>query len=324
METKFKSSLMEDMKKREISDSSIKTYIRNLEKLNDDLPLNNLLFLKDVDAINKKLEKYKPNTIRSYLISINSALETVKDKKSYKKLYETYYKMMNDKAKEIREDNDGLMNEKQKSEWISWDKVLEHYKKLGDKVKEFEGNKVISESQYNILLNYVILALYCENPPRRNVDYQKMDIVKSYSEALPKDRNYLDYDGKKMIFNVYKTAKKHGVEQYDINDNLKKVIDIYMKFHPSIKGKKLAKTSNYPFLVYYNGKGLDAVNSITRILNSVFGAKIGASALRHIYVSEKFGDTVKNMEETAEKMGHTVGTMMSDYIKKDINKLDKK
>ena len=49
------------------------------------------------------LNKYKPNTQRAYYIAIVSCLGVSKDDKKATKLYSKYYKLMNDKAKEIKE-----------------------------------------------------------------------------------------------------------------------------------------------------------------------------------------------------------------------------
>ena len=99
-DTKFKNELISKWTEKGLSQSSIKMYIRNLEILNDDNPLKNLSFLKNVEDILKKLEKYKPNTMRNYLISICSALGITKDNnKVINKLYDKYFKYMVDKNK---------------------------------------------------------------------------------------------------------------------------------------------------------------------------------------------------------------------------------
>jgi integrase len=112
---------------------------------------------------------------------------------------------------------------------------------------------------------------------------------------------------------VYKTSKKHGQQIQDINEELLKCIDLYLKFHPKIKGK-VKKTTDTPFLVGFDGNPLAQVNSMTKIFNKIFGKKISSSALRHIFLSDKYGSIVKDMKNDAEKMGHTVETQ-KDYIK---------
>jgi integrase len=66
--------------------------------------------------------------------------------------------------------------------------------------------------------------------------------------------------------------------------------------------------------VYFNGKPLDKVNSITRILNKIFGKAVASSMLRHSYLTHKNGPALESMKETAKAMGHSVPTAMT-YVK---------
>ena len=313
-ETSFKNQLSNGFTEKKLAPTSIKMYLRNLEKLNDDMPLKNLNFLKEISAIEQKLSKYKENTKRGYLISIVSALSLDKSNKQKQKLYDDYYRLMMDKNKELKTvEASGEKTETQEKNWITWEEVSTKMKELEDKVKSFAGNKEINEHQYNVLLQEIILALYYYKAPRRN-EYQKMNIVKTDS-GLPIDTNYLDFDKKQFIFNSYKTAKKEGQLKEDIPVELQSVITTYLKFHPLLKGKKIIKGTNVPFLVYYDGKPLSQVNAITRILNKIFGKKVGSSMLRHIYLSSKYGKVVDEMKEDASAMSHSVD-MQKDYIKK--------
>jgi len=322
-ETEFKKKLIEKFetktygrsKDKNLSENSIKLYIRNLEKLNNDLPLKNLNFLKDVDDIIEKLDKYKENTKRGYLISICSALSNDKTNKAKNKLYDQYYQKLSKKNTDLKlEESKNEMSEQQKENWISWDDVRCKIDELKAKVGEFENFKEINEHNYNILLQYLILSLYFYLPPRRNQDYYKMMVIKKYSSNLPITINYLDYDSKKFIFNIYKTSKSEGVQVQDIPDDLMSIINIYFKFHPHIKGKKITIKQIIPFLVYYNGSEFKTVNCITRILNQIFKKSVGSSMLRHIFLSNKYGDIIEEQKRDAEAMGHSV-QMQQEYIK---------
>jgi hypothetical protein len=315
-ETSFKKQLADGFTAKKLSPTSIKMYLRNLEKLNDDMPLKNLLFLKDIPSITQHLEKYKENTKRGYLISIVSALGLDKSTKQKQKLHDDYYKLMMDKNKELKSKE--ALNEKSETQtenWMSWDEVSQRMAELEAKVKSFAGNKEINEHQYATLLQALVLALYYYKAPRRN-EYQKMNIVKSDTSNLPTTLNYLDLDKRQFVFNAYKTAKKEGQLKEDIPPELFAVISTYLKFHPLLKGKKVVKNSNIPFLVYYNGTGLTQVNAITRILNKIFGKKVGSSMLRHIYLSSKYGKVLEEMKEDAGAMSHSVN-QQKDYIKTD-------
>jgi hypothetical protein len=63
-----------------------------------------------------------------------------------------------------------------------------------------------------------------------------------------------------------------------------------------------------------DGHPLVQTNSITKLLNRTFGKKISSSALRHIFLSDKYKDVAKDMKEDAEAMAHSVG-QQKEYIK---------
>lgn len=314
MDNSFIETLKSKMIEKGLSPSSIILYIRNLQKLNDDLPFKNFKFLENTDNIVKKLENYKPNTQRGYFISIVSGLNTMKDNKKIGTMADKYYQHMIAKNKEIKAKPQGEMTEEQKENWVKWDSVEEKINELKDRVDKFVSNKIINETQYNILLSYMVLALYYYAKPRRNQDYMKMNIIMKFNEKLPDDKNYLDYSERKFIFNVYKTSKKEGRQEINFNEELLNIINMYLKHHPIIKGK-MKKTTNEPFLVYFNSTPFNSVNSITRILNKTFGKNIGSSMLRHSRQSSKYGEIIKEMAEDAKDMGHTLQTQIQDYIK---------
>lgn len=302
-------SFIEDLKQKllekKLSPSSINLYIRNLEKLNNNEQFKNFNFLKKYEDINNKIDKYKDNTKRSYYISIVSALSV---EPKLKKLYNNYHtKMMeiNDKIKQIPTSE---KSETQKNNWIEWEDVKKKYDELLDNVKKLP-KKLKNESQYNVLLNFVVLSLYTLIQPRRNVDYQKMNAIKGIN-ITDKNHNYYNVDENTFEFNIYKTSKKDGQLIEEVPEDLKEVITLYLKHHPLVKGKKY----DVPFLVYYNGTPLDKINSITYILNKIFGRKIGSSMLRHIFLSGKYGTVLEEMKEDAKMMGHNMMTQ-KDYIK---------
>jgi hypothetical protein len=67
----------------------------------------------------------------------------------------------------------------------------------------------------------------------------------------------------------------------------------------------------------YDGTPLKTSTQMTRILNKIFGKKIGCSMLRAIYLTGKYGDVVKDLKEDTESMGTSSNTAMTNYIKQD-------
>ena len=318
----FVDSLIKDMKeKKNLSDSSIQAYLRNLKKLNGDVVINNFNFLKDSDKIIEKLSPYKENTKRNYLISIVSIL-SLSTKPLIKKLHDKYYDLMMSKSEQINKDiNPNDLTETQEKNWMSWKQVEDKYKELEKEVDDFYKQKQISENQYNTLLGYVILSLYIHQAPRRNKDYQIMKLVSDYKPEMSKEYNYLDLHKKEFIFNSYKTSSKYGTQIIKISDDLWNALVKYFKHHRIVgtrsDGRKVLNENDDGdwFLVYKNFKPLDKVNSITRILNKIFGKAIGSSMLRHIFLTDKYGDSLEKAEKDAKEMAHS-SSMQKDYIKK--------
>ena len=318
----FIDNLTKEMKdKKKLSDSSIQAYLRNLRKLNKDEVITNFNFLKDVDRIVERLSIYKENTKRNYLISIVSAL-SLYNKPLIKKLHDKYYDLMMQKNEQINKDvNPNDLTETQEKNWMSWTDVKKKYDEIELDVNSFYKQKTISENQYNSLLGYVILSLYIHQAPRRNKDYQIMKLVSTYKPEMSKEYNYLDLFKKEFIFNSYKTSNKYGTQVIRISDDLWNALVKYFKHHRCVgsrsDGRKVLNENDDGdwFLVYKNCKPLDKVNSITRILNKIFDKAIGSSMLRHIFLTDKYGDSLEKAEKDAKEMAHSSG-MQKDYIKK--------
>jgi hypothetical protein len=298
METK----LFEELTANGVGDSTAKLYIRNLRTLNGG-SFKNILFLKDVEAMEDKLKDYKDNTKKTYYASICSVL---KGKKPYSKPYKHYYEKMMGLSKDIKEkDGENEKSETQKENWIRWEDVEKSKGELKSKLG-FKSRK-LTKTQYDTLLSYLVLSLYTDIAPRRNMDYLLMDVSKT--KNVDTTKNWYIPKERVFVFNKYKTAKKYGQQTLDttpIEDALK----MYLKYHP------LAKEAQFPLLVDFGGKPLKSVNAITRILNRIFKKKVGSSMLRHIYLSSKYGDELEEMKKDSIAMSHNLNEQRN-YIKND-------
>jgi hypothetical protein len=72
------------------------------------------------------------------------------------------------------------------------------------------------------------------------------------------------------------------------------------------------------FLVSFVGEPYTQNNSITRILNKIFDGKVGASMLRKLYLTNKYGDTLDELKSDVAQMGTSVDVAKNNYIK-DVN-----
>lgn len=300
--------------KKGVAASTASVYIKMLMTLNDKKPFKNLAFLKNKDAIVNKISTYAETTQKTFYAAITSCLSFYNDKPTYKSTYKFYFEKMMGKAKEMKEAANGDKTEKQKANWVEWKDIVEKKDQLMKEVLAFSNNKTLSSSEYDKLLQLLVLSLYVCMPPRRNQDYLNMYIVKKHDEKMPQDSNYLDLDSKKFIFNKYKTAKKYGEQTSNIPDDMMSAINIYLKYNPLYKGVK--GKLPVPFLVSSKGETLGAVNAITRILNRIFEKNLGSSMLRHIFLSDKYADVKEDMAQDAEAMGHSVDEQQNTYVVK--------
>jgi hypothetical protein len=293
--------------KREIADITASQYIRTLYSLNSERAFKNLAWLKNTESVELRLQDYAPSTQRNMISTIVSCLSTMNEKASYKKVFSYWYNRMLEKVDESNNKDTSILSRRQQDNWLSWDVVLAHEKRLKEDVDSLMNKKDITPVDWSYILSYMVLSLYTKFAPRRNQDYQFMKVVKTEKQAKDADFNYYVLDTNKFVFNKYKTANSHGSQEFDVPKELVDVINIYLKLHP----KKSLKTPFY-FLVQVDGSELPSVNSITRILNRIFGKNVGATMLRHIYLSSKYN--VEEMNKDAEQMGHTSG-MQHEYMK---------
>jgi len=292
---------------RGIAETTATQYVRSLFSLNNERPFDNLAWLKNTESVHLRLSEFAESTQKNMLGVIVSALSLVRDKPTYKRTYTYWYNEMMERSKE--QTDSSKKTEKQEANWLSWDVVKSHEKRLMDEIKNYESAKQLTPSQYENVLSLMVLSLYTLIPPRRNQDYQYMLVAKKSADAKEEDVNYLILDEGKMIFNKYKTAKTHGQQVFDVPAELMTIVKMYLKHSPlySAKGKKPVY-----FLVNYHGEPILAVNGITRILNRIFGKNVGATMLRHIYLSYKYD--ISEMKEDAEAMGHSLD-LQRQYMK---------
>lgn len=289
------------LKSKNIKDSSIKLYLSNLKRLNNNNNIKTLTFLKNskkvLDFINNKSE----NTKRTYLISICTVLNL--DPK-YKKNYDEYYKLLKESNGLLK--NNTTKTEKQEENWMEQDEITTIYKNLESEVEKFRTKKKLNESEYNIMLNYVILSLYTLIPPRRSLDYIKMMI----GSDTDKNFNYLNINDSKFIFNNFKTAGTYKTQIIDIPDDLMSVIKLYLI-------KRKGTKNNIPFLVNFKGDPLTTSSQMTRILNKIFNKKVSVSMLRAQFLTDKYKNINKEKISDAVAMGTSVGVIDNQYVKLD-------
>lgn len=298
--------IIKKFEEKKLAPNSIKIYMRNLSILNDKRPITNLNFLKNTETIENKIKDYSNISKRNFYIAICSVLRLYDKADKKNKTYDFYYNKLKEYNNLIKEnDAKNVKTEKQEKNWIEWDEVLKKRDELKNNAIKLK-KPPITHSEYNNLLDYLILSLYTMIPPRRNQDYVTM-LVTDKNKDLEPNKNYLVLDKKGYYFQFgkYKTKKTFGVQKFEIPEDLSAVIKQYLKFKP--------QNDNF-FLVEYDGKRLNESNGITLKLNHIFGKNISSSMLRHIYLSHNYADTRKDQQKDSQALAHNISTQ-AEYIK---------
>ena len=279
---------------KEISESSKRLYCSKLKKLNQGVPPTDFTFLKDKEAIQKKLDEQPLNTRRSSVIAIVSA---VKDKDT--ELHGYFTQLMDSLNKESTEATKGQKTQKQKENWLSLgelNKILEAQERL---IVGLKKKKKINEEQYESLLSHLVLSLYTKMPPRRSTDYTAMVVAEPTED---KDTNY--FHNGHFYFNNYKTKKTYQQQVVKISKDMIDLLKLYLKFKP--------KEPN--LLVSASGTPLTE-KTLRQMLHKATGKEISTQMLRNIYVTDKIAPLVKQIEDTATAMGSSSSMLSNVYSK---------
>ena len=206
---------------------------------------------------------------------------------------------------EIREQK---KTDKQREAWISSEEIktmLNNLKEQSTYISKKSAGS-LTKKDFETYQNYLILALYVLNPPRR-LEYIDMKLHEQPSKGSDQPTGYNFIKNKKFYFTTYKTSSKYGEQIVPINPKLYYIIRKWKQLNPDREW----------LLSTWEGKKLSA-SMLTQRLNKIFGKNISVNMLRHIYISEnvlKDMPSLKELDETAREMGHSVETAITQYKK---------
>ena len=316
-------TLANDIKEsRNIKDKSLKSYLIALKKIyrvvteKDDYDsklFNSANFLKSkyFKKIMDFLDTLKLPTRKNYIASILVALTT--DKEGNKDIIEQYRNKLDVIANEYNDQiNSQKKSDKLQTNWTTMaqlKKVIARHKR-SIKEKGLDSKTTFNNSDRDLYQMYLTGSLYTLLPPVRN-DYADMKVIsfKDYNKLEDKKANYLVIVGKSkkfFSFGAYKTSDVYGVKIVQVPATLNKIINKWLEHN---------KTGY--FLISKQMKPITD-NGLTKLLNKTFSdtdKKIGSTIIRHIYLSEKYGDVNDEKEQDSYVMGHSV-EMANSYVKK--------
>ena len=305
--------------KPDISQSTLKTYNQNLNKLNKLITqkkeIENLDFLKDSSKVLDVLEQLALSTKKNYLVSIIVILNSNKNK--YKSLIETYNEKIKSLQKTINDSYDeNEKSDKQKENWLEYDDILKLLKTMKKETKPLLDKDELNKKEKDLIQQYLVIYLYSGKafPPVRN-DFSNMKIVNEDFDMDNTKNYFVVRKGKPPYFklNEYKTAKYKGEQIIPIKDmELRKLINQWAKINGT--GFLLVNLSNDEPMT---------ANGITKYLSKIFRKhfkkNVSSSLLRSIYITNKYDNRLSTSEkkDLADKMGHSKNIAETVYNKVD-------
>jgi hypothetical protein len=285
-------------KRPALSQSSIVTYnsiLRNLHRKvfgEGDIKIENF---KETEKILDHLKELTPNKRKTIL----SALVIITDSKKYRDL------MLDDIKNYNQEIGKQEKTETQRENWVEVPQIQELWDSLGKQANTLYKKKTgLTGSDFQQIQNFIILSLLggVLISPRRSKDYCDFKIR---NVDKSKD-NYLEKGV--MKFNSYKTAKCYGTQSVSIPKPLQSILNKWIKVNPT------------DWLLFDSNQNPLTAVKLNQRLNKLFdGKKISVNALRHSYLTTKFGDTIeknKAIDQTMADMGSS-RAMLTTYVKED-------
>ena len=298
-----------------IREITLKNYGRYLQTIMKGVDSKDINIVKKFQKIKTYLETKKMSVRKALTASILVYLRA-EDKDKNEDIINKYRIYLLDLNKKYTQDkSDREKNDKENNNWATLEDLHKVRAKLHKKIIEenIHQEDNLSNKEKDLLQQYLVASLYTLLPPRRNI-YSSVEIIplQQYNKLKGDDRkkNYLVYNKPKtkIFFHFGKQKSRNFKEQkIDATKELKKVLRLYLKHH------------NRKYLLN-NKKGERMTeNGLTKYLNKVFkigGKKISSSMIRKIFATEVVGKAHELIEDTAEKMGHSVATQKSNYVKK--------
>ena len=285
-------------KRPALSQSSIVTYNSILRTLHrkvfgeGDIKIENF---KETEKILDHLKELTPNKRKTIL----SALVIITDSKKYRDL------MLDDIKNYNQEIGKQEKTETQRENWVEIPQIQELWDSLGKQANTLYKKKTgLTGSDFQQIQHFIILSLLggVLISPRRSKDYCDFKIR---NVDKSKD-NYLEKGV--MKFNSYKTAKCYGTQSVSIPKPLQSILNKWIKVNPT------------DWLLFVSNQNPLTAVKLNQRLNKLFdGKKISVNALRHSYLTTKFGDTIeknKAIDQTMADMGSS-RAMFTTYVKED-------
>ena len=309
---------VEPEKGKTVKDSTLESYAKTLERLKKKCDGDSLYKFLNKPKETLKCISDNPNSIKTTIVPI---LMFLKLKDADESIIDAYKEIQDKAIEDINEHyKSGEKSEKQKQNWLSVEELKDILLKEEDDYETVRA-KVRGQLKPNTYLDtqqYILLKLHLDYPIRNDLAETEIIPVSQFNKFSPaKQRagNFLviNKNSAKLVLNEYKTEKHYGKKEIELNDDITEALNEWI-----IWRKKHGYGSNYLFInKYKNALNSNGITKAFMRLFRVYDKQISTSMIRHIILTEKFGEVNKEKEEMADVMGNSTKTIDEKYVKKN-------
>ena len=292
-------------KRPHIKPNSARTYAISLRSIAPK-DATSMKWLSNVDYVLKQLQRYKETTRKNILNAVIVASNGVAAEK-----FVTERDRYNDLYAQHTKAHKKTAS--QQKNWVEWPAFQAMVRDMAQDVSDMKGGRAWSAPELMRYQDYVLALLYSHYPLRN--DFGDVKILskmgfKRLSGADKSQQNYLVKTGNQMflVLNEYKTSKKYG----------EKRIDMDAAVLPALRKLLKHNTSGHLFVDPGDAQKPLGSNGISKALARIgmrrLQKRLGSSLLRHSYLSHKYADLTAEKQKDADLMMHSVG-MQDGYIK---------
>lgn len=290
-----------------LKDNTIHQYSLQLNKLKKLFDADDYKFLdKPKDVASKISHLHYTSQRNAYNAVILLLLALDEDKE----LIEEYGKMRDELNNKYEEEQaSGKISEKQSKSFVEMSELENMVNEMGATVKGYKKKESLNQNERQLLKAYTLFSILIRIPTRNDQAGMILISKKMYNKLNEEDKkahNYLlmEKSSMKFIYNVYKTSKKYAENIVDISKDLEKILRMYIRMMSIKSGDVL-------FDMTKNAQS----QLLLKMSQKYMGKRISSTMIRKIYLSSKYGDTLKEMKADAKMMGHSTDVAQSVYIK---------
>ena len=296
---------------------TIKLYARVLQTLKGKLSGDSMYnFLEDPETVLPELSE-NCNSRKTQIVAI---IILLKLKKASKEVIKAYRDEQQECIKQVNDHyKSGDKSTTQADNWMSLADLEGVRDELGTKYDEIKARRFngdLKPSVYEDLQEYPLLSMQLKYPIRNDLHDTLIMTQAKYQRMSKEARTQqniivLKRDSGSLILNDYKTKGVYGQKVIELDKETTHLLHDFLRF----RGKHGWES---PWFLLNTKKQPMNSNMVTKAFNRIFkpfGKSVSTSMIRHIVLTDKFGDTMQEAKEMADMMGHSVKTQQEMYVK---------